>query len=95
MTLKQIVTTITSLGVIIGAFLAVDHRYFLAVQAAEMKAEITKSVAQTATELRIESYRTRIMVLNGKDHLTKDEQMELDFSRELVKKLQLEALGKK
>lgn len=89
-TLKQAAGVVASIGALIGAFLAVDGRYFHTAQAAEAEQKQEANYAK----LQLEIYREKIARLNAKPTLTSDEKDELEFTRELVKKLQLELLKK-
>lgn len=90
MTLTKAAGLVGSIGVLIGALFAIDTRYLHAVYAAEAEQKQEANYAQ----LKLEIYRERIARLNAKPQLTPDERDELEWTRELVKKLQLELLKK-
>lgn len=86
----QLAATVAAVGTLIGAFLTIDGRYFHSAQAAEAEQKQEANYAK----LQLEIYREKIARLNAKPVLTSDEKDELEFTRELVKKLQLELLKK-
>lgn len=82
----------TSVGVFQTRAQANEEKQQIAQQQVKDVAELRAEMKAQARKQELSTLRLRITFLNGKTSLTTDEKDELEFSRELVKKLQAEAL---
>lgn len=71
---------------------AAEQKKAMAEQQSKDVQDVRAAIKASERRQQLDNLRLKIQLLNSKAKLTADDKNELEFSRELVKKLQLEAL---
>lgn len=88
MNAKAAIGLATGLITIIVALFALDERYLHVVAFDAIASDMQQQQRTDYLELKLEIARERVRYLANKDTLSADEREELEFQRDLVKKLQ-------